>query len=86
MRKNKGDITYYLEENSGLYHFVKKIKCRSKDITKEKNKTTKRTLNEFSFNEKELNLVDFTSNGLKPHDKDVIILMIKEFKENKNDN
>lgn len=86
MRKNKGDITYYLEEKESIYHFVKKIKCRSKLITEGKSKTSKKTLSEFSFIENELDLIDFTSNSLKPVDKEIIITMIKELHEGKNDN
>lgn len=86
MRKNKGDITYYLEENESVYHFVKKIKCRSKLITEGKSKTSKKTLNEFAFIESELDLIDFTSDGLKSVDRDIIISMIKELQEDKNDN
>ena len=86
MRKNKGDITYYLEENECVYHFVKKIKCRSKLITEGKSKTTKKILSDFTFIEDELNLIDFTSDGLKPVDKEIIITMIKELQEGENDN
>ncbi|AJJ37965.1 putative yaiB protein (plasmid) [Yersinia pestis] len=86
MRKNRGDITYYLEENESVYHFFKKIKCRSKLITEGKSKTTKKTLSDFTFIENELNLIDFTSVGLKPVDKEIIITMIKELQEGNNDN
>lgn len=86
MRKNKGDITYYLEENESAYHFVKKNKCRSKLITEGKSKTSKKMLSEFTFIENELNLIDFTSDGLKPVDKEIIITMIKELQEGKSDN
>jgi len=86
MRKNKGDITYYLEENESVYHFVKKIKCRSKLITEGKSKTSKKTLSEFAFIESELDLIDFTSDGLKSVDREIIISMIKELQEDKNDN
>ncbi|EJA1307283.1 hypothetical protein MRX71_004605 [Salmonella enterica] len=86
MRKNKGDITYYLEEKESVYHFVKKIKCRSKLIIEGKSKTSKKTLSDFTFVENELNLIDFTSDGLKPVDKEIIITMIKELQESRHDN
>ena len=86
MRKNKGDITYYLEENAGVYHFVKKIKCRSKLMTEGKSKITKKILSEFYFAENEFNLIDFTANGLRVVDKEIIITMIKEIKESERDN
>ncbi|EAR1644322.1 hypothetical protein AB6K87_004490 [Salmonella enterica] len=86
MRKNKGDITYYLEEKESVYHFVKKIKCRSKLITEGKSKTSKKTLSDFTFVENELNLIDFTSDGLKSVDKEIIITMIKELQESRHDN
>lgn len=86
MRKNKGDITYYLEENAGVYHFVKKIKTRSKLMTEGKSKITKKMLSEFSFVENEFNLIDFTTNGLRVVDKEIIITMIKEIKESDCDN
>ncbi|MDL1703534.1 hypothetical protein PSV30_13975 [Yersinia pestis] len=86
MRKNKGDITYYLEEKESVYHFVKKIKCRSKLITEGKSKTSKKTLSDFTFVENELDLIDFTSDGLKPVDKEIIIMMIKELQESRHDN
>lgn len=86
MRKNKGDITYYLEENESVYHFVKKIKCRSKLITEGKSKTTKKTLSDLTFIENELNLIDFTTDGLKPADQEIIITMIKELQESRHDN
>lgn len=86
MRKNKGDITYYLEKNESVYHFVKKIKCRSKLITEGKSKTSKKTLRDLTFIENELNSIDFTSDGLKPVDKEIIITMIKELQEGKYDN
>ncbi len=86
MRKNKGDITYYLEEKESVYHFVKKIKCRSKLITEGKSKTSKKTLSDFTFVENELNLIDFTSDDLKPVDKEIIITMIKELQESRHDN
>ncbi|HGY3698116.1 TPA: hypothetical protein ACNVDZ_004837 [Citrobacter freundii] len=86
MRKNKGDITYYLEEKESVYHFVKKIKCRSKLITEGKSKTSKKTLSDFTFVENQLNLIDFTSDGLKPVDKEIIITMIKELQESRHDN
>lgn len=86
MRKNKGDITYYLEEKESVYHFVKKIKCRSKLITEGKSKTSKKTLSDFTFVENELTLIDFTSDGLKPVDKEIIITMIKELQESRHDN
>ncbi|WP_323839663.1 hypothetical protein [Photorhabdus africana] len=85
MRKNKGDVTYYLEENSGIYHFIKKIKCYSKDITEGKGKTTKKTLSEFSFNNDNFKSIDFSLNGLRAVDKEIIIAMIKEINEGEND-
>lgn len=85
MRKNKGDVTYYLEENSGIYHFIKKIKCYSKDTTEGKGKTTKKTLSEFSFNNDNFKSIDFSLNGLRAVDKEIIIAMIKEINEGEND-
>lgn len=85
MRKNKGDITYYLEENSGIYHFIKKIKCRSKNTTEGGSKTTKKTIGDFYFNKSNFSSVDFTLNGLRPVDKDIIITMMKEMDENKSE-
>ncbi|MFC2859722.1 hypothetical protein [Citrobacter farmeri] len=81
MRKNKGDITYYLENNSGEYLFIKKIKCRIKKLAEGKSKTTKKTVSEFSFRRGEVDLIDFTSNGLRPSDKEILIMMINELDE-----
>lgn len=80
MRKNKGDITYYLENNSGEYFFIKKIKCRIKNLVEGKSKTTKKTVSEFSFR-RGVDLIDFTSNGLRPSDKEILIMMINELDE-----
>ncbi|EBQ0837869.1 TPA: hypothetical protein RPE44_004413 [Salmonella enterica] len=85
MRKNKGRLTYYLEMNSEKYHFVKKIKCYSKEYTEGKVKSTKETLSDFVFKENELESIDFTVNGLRPDDKVILLAMMKEFKENIND-
>lgn len=83
MRKNKGDVTYYLEENSGLYHFIKKIKCYSNSIINGNGKTTKKTVSEFYFNDNNFKEIDFSLNGLRSVDKEIIIAMIKEINEGK---
>lgn len=81
MRKNKGRLTYYLEIIDKKYHFVKKISSYSKEYTEGKTKTTKRTLSELVFNESELGAIDFTKNGLRPADKNILLTMMKECKE-----
>ncbi|HAX2331889.1 TPA: hypothetical protein L7414_004460 [Escherichia coli] len=81
MRKNKGRLTYYLEIIDKKYHFVKKISSYSKEYTEGKTKTTKRTLSELVFNESEVGAIDFTKNGLRPVDKNILLTMMKECKE-----
>ncbi|EEZ6088689.1 hypothetical protein DC448_003978 [Escherichia coli] len=81
MRKNKGRLTYYLEIIDKKYHFVKKISSYSKAYTEGKTKTTKRTLSELVFNESEVGAIDFTKNGLRPVDKNILLTMMKECKE-----
>ncbi|EFH6853864.1 hypothetical protein IB394_005007 [Escherichia coli] len=81
MRKNKGRLTYYLEMIDEKYHFEKKISSYSKEYTEGKTKTTKRTLSELVFNENEVGAIDFTKNGLRPVDKNILLTMMKEYKE-----
>lgn len=81
MRKNKGRLTYYLEVIDKKYHFVKKISSYSKGFTEGKTKTTKITLSELVFNDNEVEAIDFTKNGLRPVDKNVLLTMMKEYKE-----
>ncbi|EMQ5868992.1 hypothetical protein WHA56_004214 [Escherichia coli] len=81
MRKNKGRLTYYLEITDKKYYFVKKISSYSKEYTEGKTKTTKRTLSELVFNESEVGAIDFTKNGLRPVDKNILLTMMKECKE-----
>lgn len=81
MRKNKGRLTYYLEVIDKKYHFVKKISSYSKEFTDGKTKRTKRTLSELVFNESEVEAIDFTKNGLRPVDKNILLTMLKEYKE-----
>ncbi|EEQ7665446.1 hypothetical protein K1504_003698 [Escherichia coli] len=81
MRKNKGRLTYYLEIIDKKYYFVKKISSYSKEYTEGKTKTTKRTLSELVFNESEVGAIDFTKNGLRPVDKNILLTMMKECKE-----
>ncbi|WP_159335553.1 hypothetical protein [Escherichia coli] len=81
MRKNKGRLTYYLEVIDKKYHFVKKISSYSKEFADGKTKRTKRTLSELVFNESEVEAIDFTKNGLRPVDKNILLTMVKEYKE-----
>lgn len=81
MRKNKGRLTYYLEIIDKKYYFVKKISSYSKEYTEGKTKTTKRTLSELVFNESDVGAIDFTKNGLRPVDKNILLTMMKECKE-----
>ncbi|HDP9282464.1 hypothetical protein ACJHX9_22285 [Escherichia sp. WS1211] len=46
-----------------------------------KTKRTKRTLSELVFNESEVEAIDFTKNGLRPVDKNILLTMVKEYKE-----
>lgn len=60
---------------------LKKISSYSKEYTEGKTKTTKRTLSELVFNENEVGAIDFTKNGLRPVDKNILLTMMKEYKE-----
>ncbi|HFP5741232.1 TPA: hypothetical protein ACHIYQ_004902, partial [Escherichia coli] len=59
----------------------KKISSYSKEFTEGKTKTTKITLSELVFNDNEVEAIDFTKNGLRPVDKNVLLTMMKEYKE-----
>lgn len=80
MRKNKGRLTYYLEMIDEKYHFEKNQQL-FKGVHRRKTKTTKRTLSELVFNENEVGAIDFTKNGLRPVDKNILLTMMKEYKE-----
>ncbi|HDS4694759.1 TPA: hypothetical protein QH064_005059 [Klebsiella pneumoniae subsp. pneumoniae] len=82
MRKHKGDVTYYLEKEGNSYRLIKKLKARSKELTKNGNKTTKVTLCDCLLTEGELLNLDFTSNGLRADDESAINALITEFKQN----
>lgn len=84
MRKHKGDVTYYLEKESGNYKLIKKLKARSKNLTKDGNKTTKVILSDLVLSESELLNIDFTCNGLRSDDEKSIRELIAEFKKNEN--
>ncbi|EDA3371359.1 hypothetical protein A4M15_22845 [Salmonella enterica subsp. enterica serovar Kingabwa] len=84
MRKHKGDVTYYLEKESGNYRLIKKLKARSKNLTKDGNKTTKVILTDLVLSESELLNIDFTYNGLRSDDEKSIRELIAEFKKNEN--
>ncbi|EAT1860656.1 hypothetical protein EJO82_28785 [Salmonella enterica] len=84
MRKHKGDVTYYLEKESGNYRLIKKLKARAKNLTKDGNKTTKIILSDLVLSESELLHIDFTCNGLRSDDEKTIRELIAEFKKNEN--
>ncbi|OWB97272.1 hypothetical protein A8M81_27800, partial [Escherichia coli] len=58
MRKNKGDVTYFLEKEGDNYRLTKRIKARTN--VKIGNKTTKITLYDAVLNENELQHIDFS--------------------------
>ncbi|EDZ5934081.1 hypothetical protein GSB46_005076 [Salmonella enterica] len=80
MRKHKGDVTYYLEREGDSYRLIKKLKARSKKLTKNGNKTTKITLCDCLLTEDELLNLDFTCNGLRTDDEIAIKALITELK------
>lgn len=80
MRKHKGDVTYYLEREGDSYRLIKKLKARSKELTKNGNKTTKITLCDCLLTEAELLNLDFTCNGLRTDDEMAIKALITELK------
>lgn len=82
IRKNKGDNTFYLTKENGVYRIIKKRKAYAKDILKEGAKTTKILLCDFTFKKETLNQIDFTLNELRPRDKEIIENMVLEY-ENK---
>lgn len=79
IRKNKGDSTFYLTFNDGVYRLVKKRKAYAKDILKEGKKTTKILLCDFTFTKDRLNDINFESNQLRIQDKEIIKNMITEY-------
>lgn len=83
MRKNKGNYTYFMESsNEGVYHMIKYIKVRSKSKTEGKVKATKAKIAEIYFRESEVDSIDYLKGGLALNDKDVIIDMIGDLKNN----
>ncbi|EGL2085672.1 hypothetical protein IP345_004448 [Escherichia coli] len=77
MRKNKGDVTYFLEKEGDNYRLTKRIKARTN--VKIGNKTTKITLYDALLNENELQHIDFTCAGLREDDETPVKNLIKEF-------
>ncbi|CSW08220.1 hypothetical protein U4Z66_20605 [Escherichia coli] len=77
MRKNKGDVTYFLEKEGDNYRLTKRIKARTN--VKIGNKTTKITLYDAVLNENELQHIDFTCSGLREDDEMPVKNLIKEF-------
>ncbi|MEG9385090.1 hypothetical protein [Morganella morganii] len=72
MRKNKGDVSYYMEMSGGKYHLVKKIKTRNKALLKDGAKTTKLTVCDVLFAAGDLSPEFFTRDGLRPEDKNIV--------------
>ena len=81
IRKNKGDNTFYLTKENEMYRLVKKRKAYAKVILKGGNKTTKILLCDFTFTKDTLSQIDFTLNGLRPRDKEIIENMVIEYEK-----
>ncbi|EJF7775849.1 MULTISPECIES: hypothetical protein [Enterobacterales] len=83
IRKNKGDVTYYLSrENNDSYRLIKKIKARATHLVKDGHKTTKITLSDLLLTHDQLYNLDYSLNGLRADDKITIELLIGEFFKN----
>lgn len=81
MRKNKGDVTYYLTKENDTFHLIKKVKAYSKKITGGKTKTTKVTISDFIFKGNKLHEIDLKFNGLRESDLSFIKKMVEELED-----
>ncbi|EDW8942660.1 hypothetical protein A4O59_004287 [Salmonella enterica subsp. enterica] len=86
MKIRKGDRQYYLEKEGDNFHLVKRVKTFSRSETLGKTKATMKTVADFIFCEEKFGSIDFTLNGLRENDKEIIAMMIYEIKEGKNGN
>lgn len=78
MVRYHGEFTYYLYQQSGRYFFCKKL-TKKRDTS---NCNHLHIIRELSFNEDELELIDFSTVGLSENDKEIIRNMINELKKN----
>lgn len=76
MVRYHGEFTYYLYQQSGRYFFCKKL-TKKRDTS---NCNHLHIIRELSFNEDELELIDFSTVGLSENDKEIIRNMINELK------
>ncbi|EEV6124372.1 hypothetical protein EJP57_25550, partial [Escherichia coli] len=74
MVRYHGEFTYYLYQQSGRYFFCKKL-TKKRDTS---NCNHLHIIRELSFNEDELELIDFSTVGLSENDKEIIRNMINE--------
>ena len=67
MVRYHGEFTYYLYQQSGRYFFCKKL-TKKRDTS---NCNHLHIIRELSFNEDELELIDFSTDGLDANDKEI---------------
>jgi hypothetical protein len=86
IRKNKGDVSFYLEYDRGVFHVIKKKKIYRSAIELKmgKSKTTKQVVSDFYFNKNNFHHIDFSVNGLRDEDKTIIEIMITEIENTDN--
>ncbi|WP_025154754.1 hypothetical protein [Morganella morganii] len=86
MRKNKGDVSYYMEISGDKYHLVKKIKTRNKALLKDGAKTTKLTVCDIFFSAGDLSPEFFIRDGLRPEDQNIVIQLMIDIEDKSDGN
>lgn len=86
MKMRKGDRQYYLNKEGDTFRLVKRVKTFSKSATLGKTKATVKTVADIIFREEEFGSIDFTQDGLREGDKEIISMMLKNIKRDENGN
>ncbi|EEU0430876.1 hypothetical protein E9971_005054 [Escherichia coli] len=86
MKVRKGDRQYYLNKEGNMFHLVKRVKTFSKSATLGKTKATVKTVADLVFNEKTFDTIDFSRDGLRENDKEIVSMMIQEMNNERGKN
>ncbi|EMK4331405.1 hypothetical protein V8319_004802 [Escherichia coli] len=86
MKIRKGDRQYYLNKEGDTFHLVKRVKTFSKSETLGKTKATVKTVADLVFNEKAFDTIDFSRDGLRENDKEIVSMMIQEMNNERGKN
>lgn len=86
MKVRKGDRQYYLNKEGDTFRLVKRVKTFSKSATLGKTKATVKTVADLVFLEEAFDMIDFSGDGLRENDKEIVYMMIREMNNERGKN